>query len=57
MNEGRRLGVANWGPQPSFEWLALLIYWENVEICIFIWILSVLDIGHFLKITVWASIM
>lgn len=57
MNEGRRLGVANWSPQPSFEWLPLLIYWEKVEICIFIWILSVLDIGHFLKITVWASIM
>lgn len=21
MNEGRRLGVANWSTQPSFEWL------------------------------------
>lgn len=57
MNEGSRLGVASWSTQPSFEGLPLLIYWEKVEVCIFIWILSVLDIGHFFKITMWASIM
>lgn len=39
MNEGSRLGVASWSTQPSFEGLPLLIHWEKVEICIFIWIL------------------